>query len=79
MPPRIRWASLSAAMSNSAEDDPDVPGGFFESQVATIDVIEDREGSLVLFSVDAMPDAMIAPLSQAYGAALASLKNLLES
>jgi carbon monoxide dehydrogenase subunit G len=55
-----------------------VPGGFFESQVATLDVVEDGEGSIVIFSVDATPDSVIPSLKQAYEAALASLKNLLE-
>jgi carbon monoxide dehydrogenase subunit G len=57
-----------------------VPGaGPVEYHLATIDVIEDGEGSLVVYSVNAEPDAMVGPMGQAYTGALAGLKRLLES
>jgi hypothetical protein len=49
-----------------------VPG--VTSHLATIDVIDDREGSLVVYSFDVEPDAMVPFMQQSYVAALAALK-----
>jgi hypothetical protein len=46
---------------------------------ATIDVIEDPAGSLVVYSVDVRPDEMAAPLGQTYGSALACLRDVIEA
>ncbi len=50
----------------------DVPG--VTSHLATIDVIDDREGSLVVYSFDVEPQAMVPFMQQNYVAALAALK-----
>jgi uncharacterized protein YndB with AHSA1/START domain len=54
-------------------------GGPVEHHLATIDVIEDGDGSLVVYGVDARPDAMVTAMRGAYTGALAGLKQLLES
>ncbi len=46
---------------------------------ATVDVLDDPEGALVIYSIDVTPDAIADMLTPVFTAALANLKQLLES
>ena len=49
-----------------------------EQHLATVDVLDDGVGALVVYSVDVQPDAMAAPMQQTIEAAVAGLKDHVE-
>lgn len=50
-----------------------------EHHIATIDVLEDGDGSLVIYSCDVRPDELVAIFDGVYSSALASIKNRAEA